>query len=96
MIQKEGVDKADLAKSWLKLALEHGARRKAIFSIAGVIVAKFFFPELDQNLFLYFREQDIRLVGNCQTIIENLDSIQFLMPFEDPSDSPVKEGLLTM
>jgi hypothetical protein len=46
LIIKEGIDKAEQAKSWMKIALEHGAQRKAIFSIAGVVVAKFF-PELD-------------------------------------------------
>ena len=94
LIVKEGVDKAEQAKSWLKMALEHGAQRKAIFLIAGTIVAKFF-PQLDHEIFLFFREQDIRLAGNSMTIVENLDPIQFLMPFDQASE-PAAKGILAM
>ena len=78
----------------MKIALEHGAQRKTIFSIAGVIVSKFF-PQMDHQIFLYFREQDIRLQGNTLTIVENLDPIQFLMPFED-SNQKEPQGILVM
>ena len=57
--------------------------------MTGVIICSFF-PGLDENQFMYYREGDKRLASPL-TIVENLDPIQFLMPYQYGQDVDLKK-----
>lgn len=78
-----GAKSEENAQKWLKSAAEFAAHRKRIFKLAGHIVCTFF-RGLDTDQFISFREQDNRV--DPRTIIEYLDPIQFLMPYQDSSE----------
>ena len=71
--QKEETDYTANAVEWIKLAVDHGSKRKSIFLMAGTIVCSFF-PGLDENQFLYYRDSEPRLASHL-TIVEILDPV---------------------